>query len=180
MKNNFGMNREVIRSLLRALVIVLVQVLILKRMGLSQQWLWRHGHIFLYPIIVLLLPFRMSRHYVILLGFCLGLMMDMFYDTVGVHAFAITAMAYARGKLLVWLEPRGGYQLAMRPTQYSMGINWLLIYTSVSFGVFILLYFMAEIFTFVYTGQILLNTLVTFCMSMAVVMGYHFLFNPRK
>ncbi|HJW28366.1 MAG TPA: hypothetical protein VJ508_03850 [Saprospiraceae bacterium] len=174
------MNREVIRTIIRALLILLVQVLILKRIGLGHQWIWQHGHIFLYPIIVLLLPFRMSRHYVILIGFCIGLMMDMFYDTVGVHAFAMTAMAYGRGKLLVWLEPRGGYTLSMSPTNYAMGINWLMIFTSVSMFVFTLLYFIAEIFTFVYLGQILLKTIITFILSMLIVMGYHFLFNPRK
>ena len=30
---------------------------------------------------------------------------------LGVHAFALTATAYARGLLLSYLEPRGGYQL---------------------------------------------------------------------
>ena len=43
----------------------------------------------------------MSRHYVTILGFCIGLMIDMFYDTVGVHAFALTATAYARGLMLI-------------------------------------------------------------------------------
>ena len=122
----------------------------------------------------------MSRHYVIILGFFLGLLIDLFYDTIGVHAFALTGMAYARGLLLQWLEPRGGYQLAMSPTNHAMGVNWLMIYTSVSIFIFCFLYFVGEIFTFVFIGQILLRTLVTFCLSMLVVMAYHFLFNPKK
>jgi hypothetical protein len=122
----------------------------------------------------------MPRQYVILLGFALGLIIDVFYDTVGVHAFALTGMAYARGVMLSWLEPRGGYQLTMSPTNHSMGINWLMMYTAVSMFIFCLLYFIGEIFTFVYLGQILLKTLITFFMSILTVMGYHFLFNPKK
>ena len=61
-----------------------------------------------------------------------------------------------------------------------MGVNWLMIYTSVSIFIFCFLYFVGEIFTFVFIGQILLRTLVTFCLSMLVVMAYHFLFNPKK
>jgi hypothetical protein len=166
--------------IIRGLLVFLLQVLVLKRMGLSASWIWQHGHIFLYPLIILMLPFRILRHYVILMGFAIGLAIDVFYDTVGVHAFALTGMAYARGIVLAWLEPRGGYTLAMSPTQRSMGMNWLLIYTAVSYAIFCFLYFVAEIFTFVYIGQILLKTVVTFLLSMMVVMGYHMLFNPKR
>src|SRR5690349_12804375 len=100
------MNKDNVKAILRAIIILLLQVLVLKRIGLSSQWLWQHGHLFLYPVLVLLMPFRWSRHSVILLGFLIGLVIDLFYDTVGVHAFALTGMAYARGVLLAWLEPR--------------------------------------------------------------------------
>jgi hypothetical protein len=173
-------NRDTLRNIIRAIIVLLIQILVLKRIGLSSQWWWQHGQIFLYPIIILLVPFRVTRHYVLILGFVIGLIIDMFYDTVGVHAFALTGMAYARGILLAWLEPRGGYQLTMSPTNHAMGINWLMTYTSVSMFIFCFLYFIGEIFTFVYLGQILLKTLITFFMSMLMVMGYHFLFNPKR
>ena len=168
------------KHIIRALIILLVQVLIFKRMSSGNSWIWLHGEIFIYPIIVLLLPIRLARHYVILLGFGIGLIIDLFYDTVGVHAFALTAMAYARGLLLNYLEPRGGYTMIMTPTRHSMGLNWLLIYTSISYFILCSIYFTAEIFTFVYLGQILLKTFITFLLSMLVVMGYHMLFNPRS
>ena len=174
------MNRDTIKFILRGILLFVLQVLVLKRVGLSSQWLLQYGQFFIYPLIILLMPFRVSRHYVILAGFTIGLLTDLFYDTLGVHAFALTGMAYARGILLVWLEPRGGYQLAMSPTQRSMGMNWLLTYTAVSYIIFAFLYFIAEIFTFVFLGQILLKTLVTFVLSMLLAMGYHMLFNPKK
>ena len=159
---------------------MLLQVLVLKRIGLSTSWLWQYGDIFLYPVIVLLLPFRISRHYAILIGFVIGLIIDMFYDTIGVHAFALTATAYARGLLLAYLEQRGGYQLSMSPTIFSMGLNWVMTFTVFSLLIHTFLYFTAEIFTFVYIGQILLKTLITLILSMLVVMGYHLLFNPKS
>ena len=173
------MNIISIRHIIRALLILLLQVLVLKRIGLGNSLLWQYGDIFIYPVIVLLLPFRLSRHYAIMIGFVLGLIIDMFYDTIGVHAFALTATAYARGLLLSYLEPRGGYQLSMSPTIFSMGINWVLTYTSLALLIHTFLYYTAEVFTFVYIGQILLKTLITLALSMIVVMGYHLLFNPR-
>jgi len=174
------MNRESLRHIIRGILFLIIQVLILKRISSGQQWLWLYGEIFLYPSIILLLPFKLTRHYVTIIGFFLGLFIDMFYDTVGVHAFALTAMAYGRGIILSYLEPRGGYQLTMSPTKQSMGINWLLAYTAISMFIFVFLYFTVEIFTFVYIGKILLKTIITFLLSMMVVMGYHMLFNPRK
>ncbi len=173
------MNSNVIRHTIRGILILLVQILILKRLGSGSSWIWQHGDLFIYPVIILMLPIRLARQYVTLLGFAIGLIIDMFYDTVGVHAFALTATAYARGLLLNYLEPRGGYTLMMSPTRHAMGLNWLLIYTSVAYFIHILLYSTAEIFTFVYIGQILLKTLITFLLSMMLVMGYHMLFNPR-
>ncbi len=173
------MNTAYFRHIIRALLILLLQVLVLKRIGLGSSSLWQYGDIFIYPVIVLLLPFRLSRHYVIIMGFLLGLVIDMFYDTIGVHAFALTATAYARGLLLSYLEPRGGYQLSMSPTIFSMGLNWVVTFTSLSLLIHTFLYFTAEVFTFVYIGKILLKTLITLVLSMMVVMGYHLLFNPR-
>jgi hypothetical protein len=174
------MNTIPLKHIIRAILILLLQVLVLKRIGLSTSWLWQYGDIFLYPVIVLLLPFRISRHYAILIGFVIGLIIDMFYDTIGVHAFALTATAYARGLLLAYLEPRGGYQLSMSPTIFSMGLNWVLTFTVFSLLIHTFLYFTAEIFTFVYIGQILLKTLITLILSMLVVTGYHLLFNPKS
>ncbi len=173
------MNTAYFRHIIRALLILLLQVLVLKRIGLGSSSIWQYGDIFIYPVIVLLLPFRVSRHYVIIIGFLLGLMIDMFYDTIGVHAFALTATAYARGLLLSYLEPRGGYQLSMSPTIFSMGLNWVVTFTSFSLLIHTFLYFTAEVFTFVFIGKILLKTLITMVLSMLVVMGYHLLFNPR-
>lgn len=173
------MNAITLRQILRALLILLIQVLVFKRMGLGSSWIWQHGDIFIYPVIVLMIPFRVSRHYVIIVGFLIGLVIDMFYDTIGVHAFALTGMAYARGLLLRYLEPRGGYQLSMSPTIFSMGLNWVLTFTSFSLLIHSFLFYTAEVFTFVYIGQILLKTTITLIFSLLVVMGYHLLFNPR-
>ncbi len=166
--------------MIRAVILIIVQVLILKRVGLGGSWLSLNGDLFIYPLIILMLPFKLSRHYVILIGFGVGLVIDLFYDTIGVHAFALTAMAYARGILLSYLEPRGGYQLSMNPTMRSLGVNWLFTFTALSLCLHSFLYFTAEIFTFVYIGKILLKTIVTIVLSLVVTMGYHFLFNPRS
>ena len=48
------MNTTSLKHIIRAILILLLQVLVLKRIGLSTSWLWQYGDIFLYPVIVLL------------------------------------------------------------------------------------------------------------------------------
>ena len=67
----------------------------------------------------------------------------------------------------------------MSPTIFSMGLNWVLTFTSFSLLIHAFLFYTAEVFTFVYIGQILLKTTITLILSLLVVMGYHLLFNPR-
>ena len=174
------MSSTVIRHTIRAVILILIQVLILKRIGLGTSWLALNGELFIYPLIIFMLPFKLFRHYVILIGFGVGLTIDIFYNTIGVHAFALTAAAYARGILLSYLEPRGGYQLSMNPTIRSLGLNWVFTFTALSLVIHSFLYFTAEIFTFVYIGKILLKTVITSVLSLAIIMGYHFLFNPKS
>lgn len=174
------MNTDTVRQILRAVLIFLAQVVVFKPLGLGHGWLWRHGDIFIYPLIILLLPIRMPKLYVILLGFGLGILMDLFYNSPGVHAFALTGAAYLRSHLFNLFEPRGGYQLSMTPTRRVMGLNWLLSVTAPLVFLHALLYASMEIFTPVFIGHILLKTLVTFVLSMIAVTGYHALFNPRQ
>ncbi|MEO5905392.1 MAG: hypothetical protein ABIQ11_01610, partial [Saprospiraceae bacterium] len=67
------MNNDAFRHIIRGILILIVQVLILKRVSAGSQWIWQHGDVFIYPLTILMLPLRMSRHYVTLLGFCVGL-----------------------------------------------------------------------------------------------------------
>lgn len=174
------MNTDYIRQFIRGIIIILAQVIIFKRIGSGSGWLFENGNFFIYPLIILLLPIGMTRHYVILLGFAIGLLIDMFYDTVGVHAFTLTAMAYFRGPILMALEPRGGYQLNMQPTRHSMGNNWLLTYLGLTIFIHSITYSTIEVFTFVFIGKIVLKTIITWILSMVVIVSYHYLFNPRK
>ena len=173
------MSNAVIRHIIRAVILILIQVLVLKRIGLGTSWLAQNGDIFIYPLIIFMLPFKLFRNYIILIGFGVGLTIDIFYNTIGVHAFALTATAYARGFFLSSLEPRGGYQLSMNPTMRSLGLNWVFTFTVLSLVIHSFLYFTAEIFTFVYIGKILLKTVVTTVLSLVTIIGYHFLFNPK-
>jgi hypothetical protein len=82
----------------------------------------------LYVIFVLALPFETPDWLVLILGFLLGIAVDCFSSTMGMHASATLVMAFSRSYLLKLLAPRGEYEFKSKPNIQDMGFNWYLLY----------------------------------------------------
>lgn len=171
------MNNTIAINFLRFLGLVVVQGLVFKNVG--NDWLqFPYLQIIVFPVFILLLPLRTPRPLVTLLGFGIGLVIDFFYNTLGLHASAAVFTAYIRHFILRLLEPRNGYNANYSPTAARMGIGWFLQYSSLLTILHLFFYFSVEAFTFVYIADILLKTVVSFAASMIFVMIYQLIFNP--
>lgn len=173
------MNRTIFNNLARFLGLLLLQVFVLKRITL---W-WDGFHyfqIFLYPLFILLLPFRTPKELVLFSAFVLGISVDLFYDSPGVHASASVFIAAIRPAVLRWLAPRGGHDVKHSPTKAQYGMPWFLRYASIMMGVHLLFYFSVESFTFVYVISILLKTVSSFVISMIFIWMAMIIFNPKE
>lgn len=171
------MNSTVITNSVRFIVLVLLQGLILKRIEFGG-FFFEHIHILLYPLFILLLPLRTPTTLVIGLSFLLGISVDMFYWSLGVHAAAATGTGFARQGFLAILQPRGGYNLLFSPTRSRMGTPWFFRYAAFMLLFHLFYYFSVEAFTFVYIVDILANTFVSFIFSMALLTVYTYIFDP--
>ena len=86
------------------------------------------GFCFVYIAFLLLLPFDISRVMLLILGFSTGVLVDVFYDTIGIHAAACTLLAYIRPYVIMVTTPRGGYETNMRLSLQGMGNDWFIPY----------------------------------------------------
>jgi hypothetical protein len=109
-----------------------------------------------------------------------GLTVDFLYDTLGVHASAAVFTGFIRASILKMLEPRGGYNMTYSPTVRMMGVGWFAQYTAVLMFAHIFFYYSVEAFTFVYIANILVKTIVSFIASMAFIMIFQLLLNPKE
>lgn len=167
-----------IRNGLRFFGLLLLQVLVLK--SLSPGWEnFNYIQVLLYPLFILLLPLRVPHFVAVLLGFVMGLGIDLFYDSLGVHASAGTFTGFVRHYVLMLLQPRDGYNVNLSPTKANMGFQWFLLYASILLFVHLLWLFSVEAFTLYYWGEILLKTFSTYIVSMGLLLVYQFLFNPK-
>jgi rod shape-determining protein MreD len=116
--NNFYFNH-----IISFFVLVLVQAVVLNQIDLG-------GYInpYLYILFILGLPFETPKWLLMLLGFLLGICLDAFTDTLGIHASACTFLATIRPMLLKLIAPRDGYEAGQKPAIGSMGLTWFLKY----------------------------------------------------
>jgi hypothetical protein len=104
-------------------VYVLVQVIVLKNLVLFDS-----AFCFLYVAFILLLPFELSATLIILVGFITGFTIDIFYSSMGLHAFATVLMSYLRNYWLSVITPQSGYDVGNSPTIATNGVQWFLVY----------------------------------------------------
>jgi len=114
---------ETIKNFLRFTFFILLQVTILKHLDLN-----RFFNPFLYVICILMLPIKMDKSLVMFIAFITGLIVDMFYNTMGMNAAACTFMAFCRPGVLRFYSPIGEYDANAVPTSASLGIRWMISY----------------------------------------------------
>lgn len=173
------MNSRVIKNILRFILLILVQGLLL--MGLSfNNGILIHMNIIIYPLALILLPVNTPKFVQLLSAFLLGLAIDFFYNSPGVNAATCVMVIFLRPLLLTRLEPRGGYNVDSVLTLSQYGFKWFITYCSIFMGIFLLILFSIQQFTFAYIHLIILKTILSFIISMLFIIVYMFLFNPKE
>jgi hypothetical protein len=89
-----------------------------------------HQACFVYIGFFLFLPWaRNNMIWQLLLGFGVGLLVDVFYDSLGIHTFAAVLVLYLRNFLLYLLLPPGSSHVStIRPTLRNMGTQKFALY----------------------------------------------------
>lgn len=101
-----------------------VQVTLLKNLVLFDT-----AFCFVYVGFLLFLPFEIGRTSLLLLGFLLGFVVDVFYDSLGIHAAAGVLIAFIRPAWINVLTPQGGYEINASPFIKQTAVTWFVSYT---------------------------------------------------
>ena len=125
------------------------------------------------------MPLKTKRFVLLLLAFFVGIIIDMFYDSPGLHTSALVFLAYIRRYVLKFLEPVEGYNVDTTPTIKTFGLDWFLIYSTVLVFFNILWYFSMEAFSFQYVSDIMLKTIFSFIFSEIIIILYIAILNPK-
>lgn len=83
--------REIVSSVLLFLLYLILQILLVRNLVLFD-----YAFCFVYIACILLLPNETSLTLLLVIAFVTGIIIDTFYDTLGMHAAASVLMAYCR------------------------------------------------------------------------------------
>lgn len=118
------MNRSVIFVIFSFVLYLLAQVMLFRQLVL-----FNTAFCFLYVAFILMLPIETNNLVLMLVGFLLGFLVDIFYDSLGLHAMSLVLVAYTRNYWLTTITPQGGYDAGEGPTLAVNGLQWFLVYT---------------------------------------------------
>ncbi len=172
------MNNSIFPGIWRFIGLTAVQVLLLQQAGSA---IGSYFNVLLYPLFILFLPIQMPTPYVVLLGFAIGLTVDFFYGSIGIHASAGAFSGFARSVILSAYKPKGGFsgkEPIAAPVYF--GWQWFFQVSALFFAAHLLWYFSVNAFTFVYVATITLKTLAAWGLTMVFVVLYSILFNPKN
>lgn len=156
----------ILQNIFRFILLVLLQVLVLNNV----QFL---GYInpYLYILFILSLPVHTPRGFSLILAFALGLTIDTFSNTMGMHAFAAVLIAFLRNgviKLFTSLEDGNN----PTPSFYTFGVSAYVKYVVLMVFIHHSALFFLEAFSFsnfwFSLAKIILSSIVTILLIMGI------------
>lgn len=172
------MNNQLQANIFRFIALVILQVLILKQIPVELANY--HLLFFLYPIFILLLPTKTPKQILILLGFLIGITIDFYYDSLGVHAGAAVFTGFFRGFILQVLGVDVDSTKMPTPSRAHIGFGKFSQVAAVLLLTHIFVYYTFDVFTFAYLREILIKTIGSFIISYPVLIAFSLIFNMKK
>jgi hypothetical protein len=168
-------SRVFIYNIIRFVVLVLVQVFLLKNISL-----YNLSVPYLYILFILLLPLETPNILLFSLSFILGLTIDAFYDTPGLHAASCVVLALVRVLFISITVQREGFDNEPEPTLGNMGFRWFFTYASVLTLFHHFFLFNLEVFRLSEIQFTLLRFISSSVFTLFLILISSFLFYRRK
>lgn len=169
------MLNEIIRNIIRFIILVSVQVLIIKNIELG-----RFINPFIYVLFIIVLPFETPKWLLLLSAFTIGITIDMFYNTSGMHAAACVFIAYIRPGVLKLFSPRDGYEFGTQPTIQYLGVPWFISYSVILIVLHHFILFYIEVFRFSEFFSTFFRVILSSIFTLLLVVITQYLFNRKK
>ena len=165
------MNRSFILAGISVVIYIFVQVILLKHLVLFDL-----AFCFLYIAALLLLPFETGKIALLLIGAALGFIVDLFYDSLGIHMAACIFIAFIRPYYISLVTPRGGYDIGSRPILKDMGLTWFSFYSFALIFIHHLIIFYVEASGFGLFFLTLLKAFMSTLFTWVILMIVQYLF----
>jgi rod shape-determining protein MreD len=145
--------------------LVLLQVLLFNNIQFS-------GYInpYVYIMFILLLPIEVPSWILLISSFTIGLIIDFFCGSPGMHSSASLLVAFLRPSILRIVAPRDGYEPNSDPSIATYGFTWFLTYTLFVVLIHHTALFYIEVFRFADFFRTLLRVILSSLFSVSFIL----------
>ena len=150
-----------IRQIILFFIYVFIQAFFAKNMEL-----FGIAFCFIYINYLLIFPLDIDKVIFLLIGFALGFVVDIFYDTLGIHTAACVLIAYIRPFLIRFMSSK---QELFAISIKEAGIRWFFTYSLTLVSIHHLILFILQRFNFQMLGGTLLKTVGSTALTVFMV-----------
>jgi rod shape-determining protein MreD len=166
---------KLISNTLRFFILIFVQVFMLKNTityGLNVPYL--------YILFILLLPFETPNWLLFLLAFTMGISIDLFNDTLGLHAISCTILALFRILLISITVQKDNYDHDPEPSLGLMGFRWFFLYVLILTFIHHFFLLNIEVFRISETSTTLIRVILSSLFTVVLIFVSELLFFKKK
>ena len=151
----------------RYIIVMILQVLLFDQLQLLGVC-----HPYIYILCLLMMPITLSHSADMIIGAVVGLIMDVFCNSLGVHTAACVFIMFIRPYLIGAIvndKDRLNEQISLR----ALGMEALLRYVVILVVVHHLMVFLLAAWSWAHIGFVLLETIVSSLVTISVIIGYN-------
>jgi hypothetical protein len=169
------MNRKFIGNIIRFILLALAQIYVFNKIQVS-------GYINpqVYVLFILMLPFEISGFWLLSFAFSMGLTIDYFQHTPGMHAAASVIMAFFRPGVIRLVGKKDDLEPWQYPNVRDAGSLWFLTYVIILVFLHHIFLFYMEVFRFREFFQTLVKVLINTILTSLIIMIIQYLFYSRR
>jgi hypothetical protein len=129
---------------------------------------------YIYILFIILLPLSTPRYAVLILGFLLGLVIDVFSNSLGIHSAATVFIAYLRPLVIRVISNREDDKNDY-PGLHQNKLSWFISYVAIMVLLHHFVLFYLEVYTFANFFNTLLRVILSSLFSIIVIVLSQFL-----
>ena len=129
-------------------------------------------HPYIYVLCLLMMPITLSHSADMIIGAVVGLIMDIFCNSMGIHTAACIFIMFIRPYLIGAIvndKDRLNEQISLR----SLGMEALLRYVVILVEIHHLIVFLLAAWNWAHIGFVLVETLVSSLVTISIIIGYN-------
>ena len=155
------------RQFVRYVIVMILQVLLF-----DQLQLWGACHPYIYVLCLLMMPITLPHSLSMIIGAVIGIVMDVFCNSLGVHMAACILLMFLRPYLIGAIvndKDRLNEQISSR----TIGMEALIKYVVIGVLIHHLTVFSLAAWSWSHFGFVLLETLVSSTVTILIIIGYN-------